>query len=161
MDIPTWNMPNEEFPRPLIRQASAIPFRRGVDGLELCLITTVNKGRWGFPKGVIDPGETRVQTALKETREEAGLRGRILPRPVGTYRYAKWGVTLHVTVLLMEVTHCDEDWEEREVRQRRWAEPQQAIELVKQKVLNRLLRAALKRLTKNGTLTPDRGGDIA
>ena len=53
---------------------------------EFCLITSLRKGRWGFPKGITDPGETHVETALKEADEEAGLRGRIVGDSLGESR---------------------------------------------------------------------------
>lgn len=36
-------------------------------------------GAWGFPKGHTEPGETEEQTALREIREEVGLRPTLLP----------------------------------------------------------------------------------
>ena len=86
------------------QQASAIPYRRRGEQLEFCLITSVSNGRWGFPKGLIDPGETAPQTALKEAREEAGIVGRVVGKPLGRYSYRKWNTSLAVTVFLMEVT---------------------------------------------------------
>ena len=103
-----------------ISQASAIPFRRRGDVWELCLITSTRSGAWGFPKGVIDPGETPEETALKEAFEEAGLGGAIVSRSVGRYRYEKWGDALEVDVFLMAVETCDTEWHEMDIRQRRW-----------------------------------------
>lgn len=65
-----------------IDQACAIPFRSVARQLEFCLITS-SSGRWLFPKGFIDPGETFVEAALKEAAEEAGVHGRVLGDPVG------------------------------------------------------------------------------
>lgn len=44
------------------------------------------KGRnfWGFPKGHIEEGETEIQTALREVKEEVGIDVRILDEK---YRY--------------------------------------------------------------------------
>lgn len=137
-----------------IEQVSAIPFRRTDNGLEICLITSIKKGRWGLPKGIIDPGETYVETALKEAHEEAGLHGQILREPVGTYQYAKWGTTLHVTVVLMDVSRCDDQWDESELRQRRWVAAEEACRLVSRPQVRRVLRAGLSRLI------PGTGGDI-
>ena len=55
-------------------QASAVPCRWAGSSLEFCLITT-SSGRWGFPKGYIDPGETEEQTALKVAIDEVCLHG--------------------------------------------------------------------------------------
>ena len=90
------------------RQAAAIPFRRQDGQALFCLITTADGSRWGIPKGMIDAGDTPVQTALKEAHEEAGLHGRVLGDPVGRYLYPKWGRTFTVDVFLMEVTGVDD-----------------------------------------------------
>ena len=54
-----------------ILQACAIPFRRNGGQYEFCLITSLRKGRWGFPKGIIDKGETHIEaaTGIQEARE--------------------------------------------------------------------------------------------
>jgi 8-oxo-dGTP pyrophosphatase MutT (NUDIX family) len=41
------------------------------------------KGRWQFPKGWIDPGETSQQAALRETEEEGGVKAEIIEK-IGT-----------------------------------------------------------------------------
>ena len=43
-------------------------------GRELLLCHVTGQNHWDLPKGGIDPGETPLQAALRETREEAGLR---------------------------------------------------------------------------------------
>jgi len=53
-----------------IAQACVIPFRRDGDEIVFCLITSLKKKRWIFPKGIIDPGETPEETALKEALEK-------------------------------------------------------------------------------------------
>ncbi len=35
-------------------------------------------GTWSFPKGVVEPGETADEAALRELRAEAGLDGRVV-----------------------------------------------------------------------------------
>jgi 8-oxo-dGTP pyrophosphatase MutT (NUDIX family) len=126
-----------DIPAPLF-QASAVPYRLSENGAEFCLITSLSSGRWGFPKGLIDPGETPTETALKEALEEAD--------PLGDYQYAKWGTTLSVTVFLMEVHHCDATWLEADRRQRQWATAKEAGDMLDRRYLARLLRLAVKRL---------------
>ena len=43
-------------------------------GRELLLCHVTGQNHWDLPKGGIDPGETPLQAALRETREEAGPR---------------------------------------------------------------------------------------
>jgi phosphohistidine phosphatase len=127
-------------------QASAVPFRRRDGDLEFCLITSMSKRRWCFPKGIIDPGETPAETALKEAEEEAGLRGRIVGDPLGEYEYSKWGRVLRVLVLLMEVDHADDHWLEAEHRQRRWMGAEEAAERLVPARLDPFIDAVLQSL---------------
>jgi 8-oxo-dGTP pyrophosphatase MutT (NUDIX family) len=43
-------------------------------------------GVWALPKGLIDPGETPAETAVREVAEETGLRAE-LDRKLGDVRY--------------------------------------------------------------------------
>jgi len=132
----------------MIDQASAIPYRRGKGRLEFCLITSIKRGRWGFPKGIIDPGETASQTALKEAEEEAGLKGRIVGDVLGCYAYRKWGRRLNVKVFLMEVTHVAEKWLEDEMRQRAWCTADEARGRVERAELVDILEIAITRIPR-------------
>lgn len=44
------------------------------------------EGVWALPKGVIEPGETGAETAVREVAEETGLTGR-LEQKLGETRY--------------------------------------------------------------------------
>jgi 8-oxo-dGTP pyrophosphatase MutT (NUDIX family) len=132
--------------QPPIAQASAVPFRKENGHYEFCLITSVKRGRWIFPKGIIDPGETYVETALKEAYEEAGIRGEIVGEPIGSYQYAKWGTTLTVTVAMMQVESSDDQWPEADLRQRRWATASEARELLSEDRLRDYLDLAVEKL---------------
>ena len=127
-----------------------MPFRTESGSLEFCLITSLSKGRWGFPKGTIDPGETYRETALKEAYEEAGLRGEIIHEPLGAYDYAKWGARLSVTVVLMRVTEVHETWLEAGLRRRAWCAAEEAHERLANADQRRLLAAAIQCLASAG-----------
>jgi phosphohistidine phosphatase len=127
-------------------QAAVIPYRLRDGQPEFCLITSIRKGTWGFPKGIIDPGETASETALKEAEEEAGLHGRIVGEPLGQYQYYKWNTTLEVTVYLMEVTAADDDWEEADLRSRAWHRADEARAAIHRDELRELLDVALQRI---------------
>lgn len=129
-----------------ILQASVVPYRMDSSGVEFCLITSIRKGSWGFPKGIIDPGHTAEQTALKEAEEEAGLHGQIEGNPLGEYQYTKWDSNLTVCVYLMHVTAADEDWEEATVRQRQWCDADTARDLIGREEHRKLLEVAVGRI---------------
>jgi 8-oxo-dGTP pyrophosphatase MutT (NUDIX family) len=122
-----------------ICQAAAIPVKAG----QVCLVTSSSGKRWVVPKGIIDPGKTAGEIALQEAWEEAGLVGLLHPEPVGSYLYAKYGGTCHVTVFLMQVTEVSEDWPERELRQRSWVSPTQAVRHIEDVGLRELIRASV------------------
>ena len=44
-----------------IRQAAALPIKGG----KACIITSSNGKRWVIPKGLIEPGQTAGETALR------------------------------------------------------------------------------------------------
>jgi 8-oxo-dGTP pyrophosphatase MutT (NUDIX family) len=44
------------------------------------------EGVWALPKGLIDPGETGAETAVREVAEETGMAGR-LEHKLGDVRY--------------------------------------------------------------------------
>ena len=131
-------------------QASAIPYRCLPDDIELCLITSIGRRNWGFPKGNIEAGDTAIDTARKETLEEAGLVGAIHDQVVGTYRYLKWERFLSVAVYLLEVKSVESAWDEMDVRERRWLPADEAVRQVTRPDLRRLARSAVKQLRRQG-----------
>ena len=102
------------------QQAAAIAVRRKNGAYEVCLIRRKGSNSWGIPKGMVDPGDTREDTALKEAWEEAGISGRLVGAAIGSYEYKKWSATLEVAVYLMEVLKQHAEWEEASFRERRW-----------------------------------------
>jgi phosphohistidine phosphatase len=129
-----------------ILQASAVPYRIRKGKPEFCLITSSSGKRWGFPKGIIDPGETPTDTAIKESWEEAGIDGVIEGNPLGCYTYCKWGTQLEVTGLLMHITATHEDWPEAEMRDRRFCHADEAEALIDREGVRELLAAAVERI---------------
>ena len=123
-----------------------IPFRRNGDSVSLCLITGASSQSWGIPKGTIERGDSPQDTALQEAWEEAGLKGRILGDPLGSYEYEKAGVLLTVVVYLMEVEIEAEQWEERDLRRRRWILPRDAPRVLKTHPAWPLVEKACRRL---------------
>lgn len=67
-----------------ITKAGTVTFRRGADGgVEVLIITRKLRPnvteQWILPLGTVDPGETPVVAAVRETREEAGYRAKAGP----------------------------------------------------------------------------------
>ena len=65
----TWRRTREDH------SAGGVAYRRLAESgvLELALIATHGGQRWQLPKGSCEPGETSVETAIREVEEEVGL----------------------------------------------------------------------------------------
>jgi 8-oxo-dGTP pyrophosphatase MutT (NUDIX family) len=72
----------KDLPR---EQVAAVCYRIHNDRLEILLVQTRRSGRWIFPKGGVEPGLTRSQSAALEALEEAGVHGSIEETPFAEY----------------------------------------------------------------------------
>lgn len=82
------------------RSAGAVVVNEGKSGRRYVLL--LNQGKWDFPKGNMEEGESELQTVLREVREETGLRGiRVLDgfRRVIEYFYRRDGKNVHKRVV--------------------------------------------------------------
>jgi 8-oxo-dGTP pyrophosphatase MutT (NUDIX family) len=95
---------------------------------------------------MIERGASPEDTALQEAWEEAGLRGRIVGESLGSYEYEKAGVLLTVAVYLMEVEIAAKQWEEQELRRRRWVSAPAATRILETHPARALVEKACKRL---------------
>jgi len=131
------------------RQSAVIPLRHGASGLELLMITSRKRRRWIVPKGVVEPDLSPAVSAAKEADEEAGIRGRVLPDPLGTYEYEKWGGTCVVEVYAMMVEQVLEHWQE-EFRGREWVDLETAAGRVREPALAQLIDGLPRKLGEQG-----------
>lgn len=99
------------------RLAGCVPIR--LSDSKVCLINSrSNPSKLVFPKGGIDAGEDAKEAALRETWEEAGLKGEIQER-IGIIDGCEW--------YLMAVHGEDEVWPERAERKRIWSATKEAL----------------------------------
>ncbi|WP_299542042.1 NUDIX hydrolase [Phenylobacterium sp.] len=81
---------NREPDREPRAQFAALPWRRNAQGeVEVLLITSRETRRWVIPKGWPIKGMKSAKSAAQEAFEEAGVRGKVSKRPVGSYAYDK------------------------------------------------------------------------
>ncbi|MBZ9672963.1 NUDIX hydrolase [Mesorhizobium sp. B2-1-8] len=118
-----------------IRQVAAIPFRLNTHGdIEVMLVTSRTTRRFIVPKGWPMKGKNGRKAATIEALEEAGVVGKTLKQPAGTYSYwkrlANRFVRVDVVVFLLEVTEELADWQEAKRRQRAWLAPADAAMLI-------------------------------
>lgn len=101
---------------------------------------------WGFPKGIIDPGQTAKEAAVREVKEEGGIVAEIITK-VGDSKYIytfKTGDKVHnlespekgekifkvVTLYLMKYISGnpeDHDWE---VSEAKFMTPEEALKTI-------------------------------
>lgn len=110
------------------------------------LVTSRGTGRWIVPKGWPMAGRSLAEAAQQEAWEEAGVRGTIEDRHIGSYRYDKvhargFSVPVEVRVFAMRVENLADEFPEADQRKRRWYCPDRAAELVAEAGLKKLLRS--------------------
>lgn len=106
---------------------------------------------WSFPKGLIDPGQTSQEAAVREVKEEGGIEAEILDK-VG---YSKYIYTLNGEKIFKVVTYFlmkyisgnpkDHDWE---VEEAGWYEPKAALKQLTFPQDKKLLKEALEKYGK-------------
>ena len=125
-------------------QSGTIPYRERPSGVEFLLVTS-QRGNWIFPKGIVEPNESPEDTAVKETREEAGVSGMLVSGPLGSYDDFKWRTECTVQLYLLRYLE-DVHWEEGDLRERRWCGYEEAMRLIKKDELRDLLVKAQRRI---------------
>jgi phosphohistidine phosphatase len=130
-------------------QSAVIPYRKAGKGWEVMLVTSRSGKRWVIPKGLCEPGMTAAESAAKEAYEEAGLRGAVDDRGIGSYKYQKWGGVCEVEVFLMRVKKELAQWPESNIRDRAWLSSSDAAEQVSEKKLAGWLRRLSELIEKS------------
>lgn len=124
---------------PTLEQVSSggVVFRQGPSGIEVGLISVGEPARWQLPKGLVDPGETPEITAVREVREETGVKATLLEK-IDTIEYWYVGnkgpqrVRFHKLVHFFLLAYASgsigqHDWE---VNEARWVDLQAAQHLL-------------------------------
>jgi 8-oxo-dGTP pyrophosphatase MutT (NUDIX family) len=125
-------------------QYAALPWRKTKRGLEILLITSLTTKRWIVPKGWPLKNCTPVECAAYEALEEAGVIGTVAKKAIGSFLYKKRRksgklVPCKVEVYPMKVTTQRRNWMERDAREARWCTCAEAIGLVGDAGLQKLI----------------------
>ena len=128
----------------MIEQVGALPYRMAGAATSILLVTSRQTGRWVVPKGNLMIGKTPHEAAAIEAEEEAGVRGRISPLPIGEFEYAKIlpdgsSVPAIVTLFPLEVDEELARWKEIDQRRRQWFTAAEAAVLVEEVELGELI----------------------
>ena len=136
----------------IVRQAGAIPYFE-VDGKLMTIMVTARSRSsfWLFPKGHIDAGLTPEEAAELESYEEAGLRGAIRKKAVGTYYFSKLGRDYRVKLFPLKVKKVLKKWPEAASRTRHMVTFDEAIVHLEDPAMQELAIRLYRRLTRKNT----------
>ena len=123
-----------------VAQAGGIVVRKDRDRLSILLVRAKrDPSIWIFPKGHIEGGETAADTALRETREEAGIVGEVV-KPVGgpvNFHNGRYDVTVQYFLIHPLAEFADTDG-----RAKQWFSLEDAIDAVHYEEDRELLKIA-------------------
>ena len=128
----------------VVEQAGGIVFRRKRSGISILLVRAKrDPSKWIFPKGHIERGESARVAAVRETREEAGIKGKAIGR-IGDPQEFEWsGQLFRVRYFL--ILMIDES-DETDGREKAWFLFDKALKRVSFKSARELLRQARKKI---------------
>lgn len=111
-------------------------------------------GTWNVVQGKIEPQETAIQAAVREMREEVGLRPRVLYQMngVSTYFVAARDELVHSPVFVAEVAPEDEVTLNDEHDAFRWLSPEGARALLIWPNQRKLIGALVSEIIEAGEL---------
>ena len=115
-----------------------------LDGKEpkvLLVTARRNPKNWIFPKGHIEKGETPQSAALRETKEEAGVVGKLIGS-AGILEYGFLGAKARVEYFLVQFSR--EAGPPENGRSRVWCGLEEALDRLSYKNTRKLLRKAWK-----------------
>ncbi|MCG8583187.1 MAG: NUDIX hydrolase [Pirellulales bacterium] len=133
-------------------QSGVVPYRTIDVETEVLLITSVKKGNWIVPKGIVEPGYSPAESAIKEALEEGGVVGQVVGSSLGAYEQEKWGGVCRVHMFAMTVHEQLDHWPEAHVRQRQWLPIEEAAEAVAKAELGAMIRKLADRLGTSGEI---------
>ena len=105
------------------KSCGAIVFRKFHGNVELLLIKHANGGHWSFPKGHVEQGESEVETAMREIKEETGIDVIVDPtfREVVSYS-PKREIMKDVIYFIAKAKTHDYVPQEEEISEIKWVE---------------------------------------
>lgn len=138
--------PEKLFSGAFRQQYAALCFRNAPEGpgIEILVVTSRDTGRWIIPKGWPMKDRKPYEAAAIEAFQEAGIRGKVYKKPVGSYTYLKLlddgdVAPCIVDVFQIEATELAMKFKEKGERRLAWVSPDEAARRVREIELKSLL----------------------
>ena len=124
---------------------------RKIDELRILIIKQTRNGNWSFPKGHMENDETEIETAIREVREEVGLK----ITPIDGFREVihynpRANVDKDVVYFIASPGNQHVRLQKEEVCDYKWVRPAQAFKILSFYNDKQVLKKALDFLKKNG-----------
>lgn len=103
----------------LEKSCGVVPYRM-YDGQVQYLLLMQHNGTWSFPKGHTEPGETELETALRELQEETGLSAELIPQSRASLVYPLSELIHKELVLYLGEVRGDLSLQKAEIAYHKW-----------------------------------------
>ena len=128
----------------------AVVFKKVQAEKKFLLIRNKRSAHWGFPKGHIENGETKEETAIREVLEETGIKIDILPDFAQSSEYTIQGkIEKSVVIFLAEAQNDDYKLQEEEIEECGWFDFEDAMQTLNYENDKRILTLAKQYLIDN------------
>lgn len=98
---------------------------------KVLLVYEKNRNFWGFPKGHMEDGETEIETALREVKEEVGLDVEIDKKRRYTLNYVIGNEIDKTTVLYIAKAKNEKTiMQESEIENTKWCSFEEALNML-------------------------------
>ena len=102
-----------------IKQSGVVPYFIDKGVMKIILITAKNsKKNWIVPKGHIEMGMSPQLSAANEAFEEAGIKGEVDSKVIGTLCYSKKRKKCKIDFYPFKVLEILDNWPEKDSRER-------------------------------------------
>jgi len=135
------------------KSCGALVYRRQGDKLQLLILRHRMGGHWSFPKGHVESGETEVQTALREVKEETGLTIRLFEGFREQVAYSpRPGIKKDVVYFLGFAEDSRTTPQEEEISEIRWIDQDQTYQFLTYDNDRRLVQRAKRHIKRHPAL---------
>lgn len=139
----------------------AVVYRKIGDDFRFLLIKNRRSTHWGFPKGHMEKGETREETALREVLEETGLHITICEGFCSESQY-KIGskIEKRVDVFLASTADTQTVIQKEEIEDYIWLRYPEAVEMLKFDNDKDIIDDVVEYMKENGIAFKDENGSL-